>query len=184
MNWRRLNNIVHRDVGYFCVGLTIIYCISGIAVNHTHEWNPNFRITHIDMQTDPIDESELESVDTYRAVIRKLNIDDEFMNVFRPSPDKVKIFMQNGNILLDIHTGEAVYEKVLSRTILREMNYLHLNKPRSLWTWAADAYAAALLLLAVTGMFVLKGKTGIKGRGKWLIGAGVIFPIVFIFAYL
>jgi len=45
----------------------------------------------------------------------------------------------------------------------------------------ADIYAAVLLILAVTGLFVLKGKKGITGRGAWLTGLGVLIPVIFIF---
>ena len=44
----------------------------------------------------------------------------------------------------------------------------------------ADAYAILLLLLAVTGMFVLKGKKGLSGRGKWFVVAGLVLPVVFL----
>ena len=33
-NWRKLNNALHRDVGFLIVGLTIVYGVSGLAVNH------------------------------------------------------------------------------------------------------------------------------------------------------
>lgn len=44
MKWRRWNNIIHRDLGYLCAGLTIVYVVSGIAVNQVRDWNPNFKI--------------------------------------------------------------------------------------------------------------------------------------------
>ncbi len=37
---------VHRDVGYFFAGLTVLYAISGVAVNHIEDWNPNYSVTH------------------------------------------------------------------------------------------------------------------------------------------
>jgi hypothetical protein len=43
----------------------------------------------------------------------------------------------------------------------------------------ADVYAVGLIVLAITGMFVLKGKTGITGRGAWLTGAGVLLPVAY-----
>ena len=33
---------VHRDVGYASVGLTFVYALSGLAVNHVADWDPNF----------------------------------------------------------------------------------------------------------------------------------------------
>ena len=44
MKWRKWNNIVHRDLGYLCAGLTVIYVISGVAVNHIADWNPSFDV--------------------------------------------------------------------------------------------------------------------------------------------
>ena len=32
--WRPWIRAIHRDVGYFSVGLTFIYALSGLAVNH------------------------------------------------------------------------------------------------------------------------------------------------------
>ena len=37
--WRRWNNVLHRDLGYLCVALTIVYAISGIAVICTSRAN-------------------------------------------------------------------------------------------------------------------------------------------------
>ena len=59
------------------------------------------------------------------------------------------------------------------------MNQMHLNTPKRIWTVVADVYAVALIVLAVTGMFVLKGRTGIKGRGAWLTSAGVLLPVAY-----
>src|SRR4051812_48710232 len=34
---------IHRDAGYFGVGLTLVYALSGLAVNHIADWDPSFR---------------------------------------------------------------------------------------------------------------------------------------------
>jgi hypothetical protein len=41
--WRAWLRAIHRDVGYFAVGFTVIYALSGIAMNHLEDWNPSFR---------------------------------------------------------------------------------------------------------------------------------------------
>jgi hypothetical protein len=33
---------LHRDLGFLAFGLTIVYAVSGIAVNHIGTWDPNF----------------------------------------------------------------------------------------------------------------------------------------------
>jgi uncharacterized membrane protein YhdT len=47
----------------------------------------------------------------------------------------------------------------------------------------ADIHAVVLLILAVMGLFVLKGKKGITGRGAWLTGAGILAPVIFLSLY-
>ena len=42
------------------------------------------------------------------------------------------------------------------------------------------SFGTVLLLLAVTGMFVLKGKKGLTGRGKWFVLAGLAVPVAFL----
>ena len=43
---------------------------------------------------------------------------------------------------------------------------------------AADVFAVMLILISITGLFILKGKKGIAGRGKWFIAAGALPPII------
>lgn len=57
------------------------------------------------------------------------------------------------------------------------MNQLPLNRSKRAWTWIADIDALALLL-AITGLFVIKGRMGITGRGAWLTAAGFL-PVVY-----
>ena len=45
MKWlRRWSRILHRDIGYFFIGASLIYGISGIALNHLNDWNPNYSV--------------------------------------------------------------------------------------------------------------------------------------------
>lgn len=38
--WAR---IIHRDLGYFIFALLIVYCISGVVLNHRHNWNGYYK---------------------------------------------------------------------------------------------------------------------------------------------
>jgi uncharacterized protein len=40
-------------------------------------------------------------------------------------------------------------------------------------------FAVSLILLSVSGLFILKGKNGLGGRGKWWIAAGLLPPVIF-----
>jgi len=39
---RKWSRILHRDIGFFFIGTSIIYGLSGIAINHLKDWNPNY----------------------------------------------------------------------------------------------------------------------------------------------
>ena len=66
------------------------------------------------------------------------------------------------------------------RFLLRVSNWLHLNRGKRAWTFIADAYAILLLGLAVSGMFMLPGKRGLRGRGTLLVAAGVAVPVLYV----
>ena len=37
--WRPWLRAMHRDIGYVAVGLTFVYALSGLAVNHLTDWS-------------------------------------------------------------------------------------------------------------------------------------------------
>jgi hypothetical protein len=170
VNWRKLNNALHRDVGYLIVGLTIVYAVSGLAVNHRADWNPSYRVGKRALEIAPIAATERDEI--VRQARSALSL-GEPRAVFRPDPQTLQLFYERESYSVDLPTGAVIVDGVRKRPVLWEMNQLHLNTPKGAWTWIADLYALALLFVSVSGLFVLKGKTGITGRGAWLTGAGI-----------
>lgn len=184
MNWRRWNNIIHRDLGYLCFGLTLIYAISGLAVNHIADWNPNYRIERIQSTIDVAPLQGLSGNKLTHAILDTLGESGKIKGSYWENETILQIFVVNNKITADLKTGEIFQEKNSPRKILYEMNFLHINHPKKLWTWVADLYAIGLAILGITGLFVLRGKKGITGRGKWLTGAGFLIPLFFLWLYL
>jgi len=178
LRWRYWNNVLHRDLGYFCVALTVIYAISGIAVNHVHHWNPSYRIERVERSFAPIPVGDRETM--VAQAVARLDLPGPPREAFRPSPEVVQLFYEGWSVEVRATDGVAIVEQPRERAVLHDMNFLHLNHPKGLWTYFADLYAALLLLLAVTGMFVLKGRTGLGGRGKWWVLAGLVIPLAFL----
>lgn len=173
---RRLNIELHRDVGYFFSALIIAYCLSGLALNHIDEWNPDFII---EKKTITLPQSYT-SKEVTTAVINefgKLAREDHFKVYDFPTPDQVKIYYDNASLHINLTTKEGVYEKVARRPLFYQTNVLHRNSLKG-WNWAADVFAIMLIFINVTGLFVLKGKHGITGRGKWLVAAGFLPPVI------
>jgi len=181
---RKWNRVIHRDLGYLAVGLTLIYAISGFVVNHVQDWNPNYEISHVKSNVGKIDLTQNNIEIIVKDILNKLSLPLKYKTTFRPEPDILRIFVKDNTIDVNIKTGETIQEIVKTRPLIYEMNFLHLNHPKKAWTYVADLYAISLAVLAMTGLFVLKGKQGITGRGAWLTIAGVILPIVFLWLYL
>jgi hypothetical protein len=181
---RRWNRAVHRDLGYLCAALTLVYAISGVALNHRADWNPSYAITEATVELGSTDLDAPASPDFARRVMDELGVEGPLRGTFRPDPASVEIFVEGGSVLVDLESRTARVETVRPRFLLRAFNFLHLNEAKRLWTWMADLYALALALLALTGLFLLKGRKGITGRGAWLTAAGALVPVAFILLYL
>ena len=176
MNWRRLNNVLHRDLGYLAAGLTLVYAVSGVAVNHREDWNPSWKVEVEKRSFAPVPVEDRETMTA--ALVERLALPGPPRSSFRSAPHLVELFYEGWSVKADATAGTATIERPRGRRVLREVNFLHLNEPKGLWTWVADLYAVVLALLAVTGLFVLKGRNGLAGRGKWLAGAGVAIPLL------
>lgn len=160
------------------MALTVIYAVSGIAVNHVHDWNPSYKFERVERRLEPIPVSDRETM--VDLAVERLGLAELPRESFRPDPATLQLFYDGWSVEVDAVGGTALIERPRDRILLRDFNFLHLNHPKGLWTFVADVYAGLLLLLALTGMFVLKGRKGLAGRGKWWVAAGLVLPIVFL----
>jgi len=181
--WRRWNNVLHRDIGYLCVGLTLVYVVSGVAVNHIGDWNPSYAVERREAPVGPLMGMDVAADSSVRSALVRLGLAPAYRTTFRTDSATLRVFLEDGVVDLHLATGTATVEVVRRRPVFQAVNFLHLNHPKKLWTWVADLYAVALGVLTVTGLFVLKGKTGITGRGAWLTAIGVAIPVLFLVLY-
>ncbi len=183
MLWRKINRVLHRDLGYFFFGMTIIYAVSGIALNHRHQWNPNYIISHEEF-TATVDIPPARIDREYATEkLEELGIDANY-RTHLVAGDNLRIFIEGGSVNINMAEGTGSYEIIRKRPVFNQINYLHYNNPKRLWTWFSDIYAAGLIIMAITGLLIIRGKNGITGRGAWLTGLGIIIPIIFLYFYL
>ena len=182
--FRKWNRIIHRDLGYIFFGMSVIYGLSGIALNHLDDWNPDYIIRTKELILEEVPSTRDLSRDQAREFLSSIPGDYQYKSHFYPGPDILKIFLKTGSATINIQTGYCYIEVLKKRHVFREVNFLHYNKPKKLWTWFSDAFAAALILLAISGLFMIRGRKGITGRGAWLTAAGLIIPLIFLILYL
>ncbi len=178
MRWHRAIVAVHRDIGYFFAALTVVYAVSGVAVNHVEDWNPSYRLETRRhdvgaLPAGPADEVAAE-------VLARLAIAEKPRSAVRVGDRLVKVFLHERTLTVALPEGTVVDERRARRPLLFEANFLHLNRGKGWWTWFADVYAVGLAVLALTGIFILKGNKGLPGRGKWLVLAGAAVPLLYL----
>ena len=178
MRVRKLVIATHRDVGYFVAGLTIMYAISGIAVNHIDTWNPSYVVTVEEHQLGSLPDGNTTLV--AGTVLERLGIADAPTSVVRTSPASFKVFFEGRTLTVHTADGRVQDERARRRAVFFHLNYLHLNHAKGAWTWLADAYAVALMVLAGTGIFIITGRKGLGGRGLWLLLVGLAIPLIYL----
>jgi uncharacterized protein len=182
MNLSRLNRITHRDLGYLIAGLTLIYAISGIALNHKHDWNPNYIIENKKFSTDIPIKKDTFNNNTALNILNSVQPDAAFKTFYFPTGNKLTIFVDGGSIQINSQTGEGVIERISKRPLFYQINFLHYN-PGRWWKYFSDIYCLSLIFVTVTGLFIVKGKNGITKRGAILTIIGIILPLIFLFIY-
>jgi hypothetical protein len=196
--WRQWLVVLHRDVGFFAIGLTLIYAVSGIAVNHREDWNYNQSVDQekrvvgqpsalLGERAGEGGEARL-ARDRQDALVARLTTAllraAPPRKAFWRGPDRLSLFFGTGDTdVVDYQpsTGTAEETVKTDRPLVRDMNFLHLNEGRGAWTWIADGFAVLLIFLALSGALIVRGNKGLKGRGGILMVLGMALPIVALF---
>ena len=169
---------LHRDLGYVAVGLTFVYALSGLAVNHIADWDPNFDNYEAQHQLAlPLPSGEPELAE---HLLRQLAITDKPTEVYRSDSNEVSVLLEGRTFHVNTDTGAVLEDGQRPRFLIRVANWLHLNRGKAAWTYIADGYAAFLLILATTGLFMLPGRKGLIGRGGILVALGIAIPVLYV----
>ena len=108
--WRKWNRLIHRDLGFLCVGLTVIYAVSGVAVNHVGDWNPNYIVTETPGNVGPVTAENPGSPEVVRGILSALELGNEYRGIFRRNQATLVIFLDGGRVSVDLPTGNAVVD--------------------------------------------------------------------------
>lgn len=169
---------IHRDAGYFGVGLTLVYALSGLAVNHVADWDPSFQQIERTHQLPAPLPRDAEGAG--KRVLDALAITEPPSEVYAAGEDAVDVVLQHRTLHVTPSSGKVVEEGQSPRWFLRAANWLHLNRGKKAWTYVADTYAVILLYLAISGLFMIPGKKGLVGRGALIALVGAAVPVGYV----
>jgi len=173
MNLTRTLRVIHRDLGFLVVGISLVYGISGILLNHMNGKDPAFQNDTKTVQLPAnLDENELTTTWQTNKDLPPLK------TVMRSDDSHLQVFLSGGTGIYNTVDGSLSYERYIKRPLIYWINRLHYNKVKG-WTWVADCFAGSIIFLALSGLFIVKGKKGLAGSGKWYLIAGILIPILF-----
>jgi hypothetical protein len=157
---------LHRDIGFFAIGLTIIYAISGIILIY-RETGFLKSEKQIERQLSPnIKESELGMALHLRN-----------FQVTKTEGDVV--YFQNGTY--NKTTGLVKYTDKALPTIIEKFNSLHKKSSRGITYIFSTIFGLSLLFLAISSFWMFKPKTKMFRRGILFAGLGLVLAIVLLF---
>lgn len=171
---------LHRDLGYFYIGLIISFAASGLMMNHRESWHPEKYTTETKAITVTLPEEHLISEKFTVDLGEKLGIDDKFRK-HSIKKSNLKISYENHDVEIDMKTGQGEIVTFLKMPIISQTMKLHKNTS-NFWIYYSDVFALSLIVIALTGTIMVKaGKFSFKERGWKLALAGIIFPLIFLF---
>lgn len=176
INYRNL----HRDLGYFYVGLIISFAFSGLLMNHRESWHPEkytIETKAIEVQLpekNKIDEEFSEDLG------KKLGIKDKFRR-HNVKKGTLKISYENNDVEIDMKTGKGEIVSFIKTPIISQSINLHKNNS-NWWIYYSDIFALSLIIIALTGVIMIKSASqfSFKQRGWKLALAGIVFPLLFL----
>jgi len=185
---------LHRDLGYFVIGLTLIYAITGIILSgrglgwfkvefqdstviskNIKEKDFNKEFINIVLEgkvTEVFPESSYKSVKKHMR-LKLSKQEDEVLHFKAWRSLRVKYDRNSGN--LDVrYKGYPLALEIFVDA--------HKASHESAWFYLAIIYSVILSFLAISSFWMVKGKNGFRRRGVYFMLAG--FAVVGIFLFI
>ena len=168
---------LHRDLGYFYIGLIISFAFSGILMNHREHWHPEkytieTKAIKINLPSeDKINETFVDSLG------KTLGIDDKIRR-HNVKKGTLKISFEKNDVEIDMKTGEGEITTFIKTPIISQAMKLH-KITSNWWIYYSDIFGLSLITIAITGAIMIQvGKNTFGKRGWKLALAGLIVPLL------
>ena len=155
--------VLHRDLGFFAVGLIIVYSLSGILLV--------YRDTNL-MKADKQIEKKLEPSMEPGKIGEALRIRD-----FKVTSAQGEIITFPGGTY-NATTGMAIYT---TKEIIAPFNkFINLHKAvsKNPSHWFNVLFGVVLLFMAISSFWMFKPQNKNFRRGLYLAGAGIVFVLI------
>ena len=176
MNQLKIRNL-HRDLGYFYIGLIISFAFSGILMNHRDSWHAE----KYTVETKKIEVKIPENTDITEnyadSLGKQLGIDDKIRR-HKVDEGKLRISFEKNDVEIDLKTGKGEIVTFIKTPIISQAMKLQKNTS-NWWIYYSDIFGLSLITIAITGAIMIPaGKFTFKKRGWKLALAGLIVPLL------
>ena len=186
-NWRKFIHFLHRDLGFFFFGATIIYAASGLYLNHRYEWDLYYNSkAHQEFSVSAPGRAKEFTSDDATRLLTDIGVAHEYISHETSSKGTIKIEFENGSAVVDRDTGRVRVETLTRHTLPLLLTWVQLHfNPGRWWTWFSDLFCGSLLVIAFSGLFLLRGNKGVAGiRGAFLVFLGIAIPFALVYFHL
>jgi len=117
------------------------------------------------------------------AYIEKLMADQQLDDIFRRfqiNENSLRISYAIHDVEIDMTSGQGKVITYKTTPLLGQMTKLHVDTSKW-WIYYSDIFGLAMLTIAITGMFIEKGRNSFRSRGWKLALIGLLFPLIFLF---
>ena len=154
---------LHRDIGFFVVGLTVVYALSGLVLTYR-----DTGLLKREQQVEKTLARGLGSCELARALhLRDLEVIDEDAGMIR---------FRKGTY--NRENGQLRYRAMELPGALKAMVSLHKTPSRSGKHYFALLYSACLLFLALSSFWMFPRASGKRRRGFKMAGAGLVLALL------
>lgn len=168
---------LHRDLGYFYIGLIISFAFSGILMNHREYWHPEKYTVETKAIAVKLPPEEEISEKYAEELGKKLGIDDKIRR-HNVKKGTFKISFEKHDVEIDMETGKGEIVSFVKTPIISQTMKLH-KSTSNWWIYYSDIFGLSLITIALTGAIMIPaGKFTFKKRGWKLALAGLIVPLL------
>ncbi|MDD4696287.1 MAG: hypothetical protein PHR52_01985 [Fermentimonas sp.] len=157
--------VLHRDIGFITLGLTLVYALSGVILVYR---NTNFLM------------SEKTTVKQLKQDLSAKDLSEQLLirnfQILKEEGDM--IYFKDGSY--NTTTGEATISRKEYPDILNKLVNFHKITGNNKWSFFSTIYGILLLFLAVSSLFMYKFRSKKSKRGIALTGLGIALTIAFL----
>lgn len=170
---------LHRDLGYFYIGLIISFAFSGILMNHRDSWHPEKYTVETKAISVKLPAEENINEKYAEELGKTLGIEDKIRR-HNVKKGTFKISFEKHDVEIDMKTGKGEIVSFKKTPIISQAMKLH-KTTSNWWIYYSDIFGLSLITIAFTGAIMIPaGKFAFKQRGWKLALAGLIVPLLIV----